>query len=175
MGIDYNQAREWGLGPNSYKSRGTFSPPIPGMDAWGLNLQQQNEAVLKWSSMVQRYLRGAATLFTKGKEGTVLLSGRTERKLDASIIGSTKRYFGVIDRVTYTFERHGVFVHKGVGRGYQLQGGVVRRVAKSKSTEVRQPAEWFNPVLDQTLPELSNKLAEINADAVLKATGMMIK
>jgi hypothetical protein len=49
------------------------------------------------------------------------------------------------------------------------------RTAKSKTTEVRQPAEWFNPVLDQALPELADKLAEINADAVVKASGMMIK
>jgi hypothetical protein len=68
-----------------------------------------------------------------------------------------------------------VFVHKGVGRGYQIQSGMVHRVAKTKSTEVRHPAEWFNPVLDQALPELADKLAEINADAVVNSTRMMIK
>lgn len=175
MGIDNSQAREWGMGQKRPKSPKPFSVPIIGTDSEGLNLQQQNEAVLKWSSMVQRYLRGAATLFTNGKDGTVIKPGRTEKKLDASIVGTTKRQYGVIDRVTYTFERHGVFVHKGVGRGYQMQGGMVRRVAKSKSTTVRLPAEWFNPVLDQSLPELANKLAVINADAVLNATRMMIQ
>jgi hypothetical protein len=39
----------------------------------------------------------------------------------------------------------------------------------------RKPVDWFNPVLNQTLPELANKLAEINADAVVNATKMMIK
>ena len=93
----------------------------------------------------------------------------------------------MIDRVTYTFERHWVFVHKGVGRGYEMQGGMVIRTAKSEDPATRQrswwgddprprlPNEWFNPLLDQTLPELADKLAEINADAVLNATRMMIR
>jgi len=140
-----------------------------------LNPEAQNQLAQRWTSMVQQHLRGAATLFTNGKDGTVHKPGRSEKKLDQSITGKTKKDFGVVDRITFTFERHGVFVHKGVGRGYQMQGGMVVRTAKSKTTEVRQPAEWFNPVLDQALPELADKLAEINADAVVKATGMMIK
>ena len=135
----------------------------------------QNEATLKWTSMVQQRLRGAAVLFTKGKDGTISRPGRIERKLEESIQSKTQKDYGVINCISYSFERHGIFVHKGVGRGYQMQGGMVTRVAKSKTTEVRQPAEWFNPVLDQALPELADKLAEINADAVVKVAGMMIK
>jgi hypothetical protein len=93
----------------------------------------------------------------------------------------------VIDRVTYTFERHGVFVHGGVGRGYEMQGGVVIRTAGSEDPATRQPSwwgddprsrvpnEWFNPLLDQILQEQADKLAEINDDAVLNATRMMIR
>ena len=139
------------------------------------NPVEQNIVTDQWTSMVQQRLREAATIFSKGKDGTVQRPGRTEKKLDESIIGKTRRSFGVVDRITYSFERHGVFVHKGVGRGYQMQGGMVQRIAKSPMTEPRQPAEWFNPVLDQALPELADKLAEINADAVLNATKMMIK
>lgn len=140
-----------------------------------LDPQAQNQLTQKWASMVQRHLRGAATLFTKGKDGTILKPGRTEKKLDQSITNRTMKDFGVVNRIIFTFERHGVFVHKGVGRGYQMQGGMVRRIAKGPTTEVRHPAEWFNPVLEQSLPELANKLAEINADAVLNATRMMIE
>lgn len=136
---------------------------------------KQNEAAIKWTSMVQQRLRGAATLFSKGKDGAVQKSGRTEKKLEDSIVGKTRKAYGAVDRITYSFERHGVFVHKGVGRGYEIQSGMVRRIARSKTTEVRHPAEWFNPVLDQALPELADKLAEINADAIVNATRMMIK
>ena len=141
----------------------------------GFNPIEQNSLVVQWSSMVQSRLRGAATLFSKGKDGTITRPGGTERKLEDSIVGKTRTDYGVIDRITYSFERHGIFVHKGVGRGYEMQGGFVQRTAKSQSSEVWQPAEWFNPVLDQALPELADRLAEINANAVLNATKMMIK
>ena len=125
--------------------------------------------------------------FDHGKQGTINRPGRIEKNLGDSIKSVTKKQYGVIDRVTYTFERHGMFVHKGVGRGYGMQGGMVVRTAKSEDPATRKttwwgddprprlPNEWFNPLLEQTLPELADKLAEINADAVLNGTRMMIK
>ena len=139
--------------------------------------QSQNEAITKWSSMVQRRLRDSATRFSKGKDGTITRPGRSETKLHGSIKGSTSKQYGVIDRASIIFERHGVFVHKGVGRGYQMQGGTVIRTAKRPIPDPnpRTAHEWFNPIIEQTLPELADKLAEINADAVVNATRMMIR
>lgn len=160
---------------------------MPSVTGSGYDSQEQNEAVSKWASMVQRRLRDRTSYFVHGKHGTTNRPGRTEKNLGDSIRSITKKSYGVIDRVTYTFERHGVFVHKGVGRGYKMQGGMVIRTAKSEDPATRQPTwwgddprprlpnEWFNPLLEQTLPELADKLAEINADAVLNATRMMIK
>ena len=80
-----------------------------------------------------------------------------------------------------------MFVHKGVGRGYEMKGGWVVRITKSEDPATHQPTwwgdepsprlpnEWFNPLLEQTLPELTDKLAKINSDAVLNATRMMIR
>jgi hypothetical protein len=155
--------------------------------ASGFDSKEQNLAVSRWASMVQRRLRDRTSVFVHGKNGTISRPGRIEKNLGESIKSITKKSFGVIDRVTYTFERHGVFVHKGVGRGYEMQGGMVIRTAKSEDPATRQPTwwgddpqprlpnEWFNPLLDQTLPELADKLAIINADAVLNATRMMIR
>ena len=152
----------------------------------GFDLKEQNAAVTKWASMVQRRLRENTSYLSYGKDGMISRPGRIEKKLGESIRASTKKSYGVIDRVTYTFERHGVFVHKGVGRGYEMQGGMVIRTAKSEDPATRKgtwwgddprprtPFEWFNPTLEQTLPELADRLAEINADAVVNATRMMI-
>lgn len=160
---------------------------MPSMTGSGYDSQEQNEAVSKWASMVQRRLRDRTSYFAYGKHGTTNRPGRIEKNLGDSIKSITKKSYGVIDRVTYTFERHGVFVHKGVGRGYKIQGGMVIRTAKSEDPATRQPNwwgddprprlpnEWFNPLLEQTLPELADKLAIINADAVLNATRMMIR
>lgn len=160
---------------------------IPAIQTSGLNIEEQNEAINRWASMVQRFMQGAATILTQGKEGTVSRPGRSEKKLDNSIRTKTRLTYGAITGLSFVFERHGVFVHKGVGRGYKMQGGMVVRKAKVEDPDTRQmlsrndrqrqrePFEWFNPIIQQSLPELANKLAEINADAVLNATRMMIK
>jgi len=142
------------------------------------NIREQNDAVNRWASMVQRYMRGAAVILQHGKDGTISRPGRTERKLEYSIRKSSRFTYGVITGLSFVFERHGVFVHKGVGRGYEMQGNTVVRTAKSDAslvTREREPFEWFNPIIEQSLPELADKLAEINADAVVNATRMLIR
>ena len=170
------------------------TPVISGGD---LNIEEQNAAITQWASMVQRHLRGAAVLLTHGKEGSIARPGRTERKLEDSIRSQSRKTYGVITGQSFMFERHGVFVHKGVGNGYhQIKGGIVIKktrslisIMKDKRMSVhakinaranfyvmnRQPFEWFNPVLQQSLPELADKLANINADAAVNATKMLIR
>ena len=189
MGIDPQQYREWyGVLPGASEggSRTPAAPAIPHI-ADGLDPKAQNAAITKWASMVQRRVRDNTSYFPYGKTATADKPGRTERRLTDSIRSQSKKSYGVIDRVSFQFERHGVFVHKGVGRGYKMQGGMVIRTAKSEDPLTRQvsPFEddprrrvarpWFNPILEQTLPELADKLAEINADAVVNATRMMIQ
>lgn len=153
------------------------SPRITASSLTNTDVQEQNEAVSKWSSMVQRRLRQSLQQFNNGKNSTVQRPGRSERMLRASLNSKTKKNYGVIDRVSIQFERHGVFVHKGVGNGYKMQGGTVIRTAKKPIPEPgpRVAVEWFNPILDQSLPELADKLADIGANAVVNATRMMIR
>lgn len=151
-------------------------PRITSSPLTNTEVHEQNEAVFKWSSMVQRRLRDSATRFIHGKDGTVSRPGRSELKLKGSLKSRTGKNYGVVNSVSIQFERHGVFVHKGVGRGYKMQGGTVIRTAKSLTPEPgpRFAEEWFNPILDQTLPELADKLADIGANAAVNATRMRI-
>jgi hypothetical protein len=153
----------------------------------GFDPKLQNDAVNRWASMVVRYLRGSANTFVHGKDSAIERPGRQEKVLADSIYAKSRSSYGIIDRASFSFERHGVFVHKGVGRGYEMKGVMVIRTAREEDDPARhvgakhykiverKPVDWFNPVLNQTLPELANKLAEINADAVVNATKMMIK
>ncbi len=139
-------------------------------------VQQQNYAVLKWVPKVRRILTSQARKLSDGKNVPKVIRGtRTEKKLAQSITSKTKRNYGEIDTITYSFERHGVFVHKGVGRGYEAQGGLVIRTAKGPQIKSRKPVEWFNPVLDAYLPELADEIAKVNADAVINAAGVKIR
>ena len=152
-------------------------PRITSTSLINTDVQEQNEAVSKWSSMVQRRLRQNLQQFNNGKNSTVQRPGRSERMLRTSLNSKTKQNYGVIDRISIQFERHGVFVHKGVGNGYKMQGGTVIRTAKKPIPypRPRVAVEWFNPILDQSLPELADKLADIGANAVVNATRMRIR
>lgn len=149
--------------------------------------------------MVRRKLVGSTLRFTKGKDGAVTRGiekhqSRTEYKLKDNISYRTHQYLGQVDGVGYQFERHGVFVQKGVGRGYIMVGGVVvrgrrpgnevKQYAKAQNREAnsiilsglvrRRPADWFNQLLDQHVPELADKVAQMNADAAVNAMRMRI-
>jgi len=102
--------------------------------------------------------------------------GRGEKKLAQSIGSYTKKEFGEINTIAFTMERHGVFVHKGVGRGYNARGnGFVTRTAKGPMTRQRVAVEWFNPILDKQVPELADAIAKVNANAAVNATKMKIQ
>lgn len=160
---------------------------------------QQNAEVKRWSSMVTRKLRTSAARFQKGKEGMVKRkkpSPHDEAKLKDNLNYKIYKNYALAEGVGIKIERHGVFVQKGVGRGYISTGGVVTRGVKN-SKEVKQyasaknravnqktviggsinrkPVDWFNSILNQHVPELADKIAKINADAVINRERILIK
>ena len=140
----------------------------------------QNNIVNRWIPKVNKELRSSAAWFQSGKTQPFITRGtgakqRQEGKLVNSIKPSTKSSYGEIDTISFSFERHGVFVHKGVGRGWEMNGKVVTRTAKGKMKNGgRNAVEWFNPVIDRHAPDLANQIAMVNADAVLNATKLKI-
>ena len=144
------------------------------------DVRKQNAVVRNWIPGVNRELRSSASWFKFGKTEPFIIRGtgtkqRQEGKLVNSIKPSTKQSFGEIDTISFSFERHGIFVHKGVGRGWEKKGPMVTRTAKGKMQNGgRNIVEWFNPVIDRNAPHLADRIAEVNADAVLNATRLMI-
>ena len=142
--------------------------------------QEQNNIVLSWVPEVNRQLRASTAWFRFGKTEPFVTRGtgakqRQEGKLVNSIKPSTRQTMGEIDTITFSFERHGIFAHKGVGRGWEMSGKVVRRTAKGKMTNGgRNTVEWFNPVIDKNAPMLADKIALINANAVLNFSKLKI-
>jgi len=142
-----------------------------------LNIEEYNQMVRSWASMVKRKLSSSAGRFSHGKNGMVTRGkggySHPENKLDNSMKHKTHQSFGEIDSVGFQFERHGVFIHKGVGKGYRMQSGMV--VKYSSGSGSRKPEEWFNPILDEYLPELAGKVAEMKADAVFDSEWAKIR
>lgn len=175
-----------GLFKNQYGSNGNVKGRIPKYVTRATGTQpntqliaDQNSIVYRWAPYVRSALRGSARWFSDGKtESFVIRDGgkQTEKKLAASIMSKVGKEFGLANYVGFSFERHGVFVHKGVGRGYESNGnGFVTRTARYPArVRERIAVEWFNPVLDRNIPKLADEIANINADAAVNATRMRI-
>ncbi len=136
-------------------------------------MEAVNNLIKQWIPKVRTALKTSARWFSDGKSDPFVTRGnRLERKLAESINSKTGLTYGVIDRVGFSFERHGVFVHKGVGRKYPITGP---EKVKHPSGKVRTAVEWFNPELEKYIPELADRIAEINADLAVNATRLRIK
>jgi hypothetical protein len=140
------------------------------------DVNEQNQLIKRWAPKVKRALKNSARIFDNGKTTSfVMRKGRMEGKLADSITARIGKKLGVAELVSFSFERHGVFVHKGVGRGYEINGNAVVRTAKGGMDTPRIPVPWFNPVLDLQVPLLANSIAEVNANAAVNATNLKIK
>jgi len=135
-----------------------------------------NKAILNW---------GYATR-TKLKFSIARLSMKGKGDLMRSLVTKARWDYGEIDRLEFSFVRHGVFFHKGVGRGYFIQGGKVVRGYKSKvlrglsgRQEVkgglvfvsgphrRRPKEWFTPILDKGIPNFIDQIIKTTIDVLV--------
>ncbi len=152
-----------------------------------ISQEEYNDRVSDWGSQLGVKLRSSIRMLAMDGKGDLVKSLRMK----------TAKWFGEIDKLAYHFDRHGVFMHKGVGRGYMMMAGNVvhvkgyqskasimkmfseerrkKGVTKKDNTLKRQPEEWFNPIVQQNIDKLADLVAEVNADRVVNATKMLIK
>lgn len=62
--------------------------------------------------------------------------------------------FGVVNRISFKFPRHLVFVEKGVGRGHPI-------------SNPREAKPWFNKIVEDQMESLADIVAENTADKVV--------
>lgn len=118
--------------------------------------QQLGTEVSEWTKSTEGKLVQSASQFKKGKKAARNRKGNREEKLVKSISGRVYRKDGVVQRIGYRFERHGVFREKGVGRG----AGARDREATLNARTGRKPGPWFNPVLEREIPSLADRVAK---------------
>lgn len=147
-----------------------------------ISQEEYNKKIANWGSKTGGIIKLQIRSLTSKGKGDLVRSLRMK----------TRKYYGEIERVTYQFIRHGVFWHKGVGRGYFMEGGTVMRgykpgaVLKARALnsnrqassrvlsggKKRKPVEWFNPTLDTRVPALANMITEMRADQIVRATNI---
>ena len=149
------------------------------------NIESFNKDIVSWGHRTRQTILGK---IPKGRHA----SGAKEEPLARSFRMNTSITFGEIDRIGFSFSLHGVFLQKGVGRGYISKNGVVMRGErinhsrnpKTKSTDFRtipgvisrRKLDWFNGPLQSRFENLSDLVAEHKADqAILNFKRMKIQ
>lgn len=142
-----------------------------------------NKAVESWADQVTRQLR--ATVASR--------SLRIARELHPNLY--TDKY-GIVNRIGFSFPRHGIYIHKGAGRGQggwlgskwekikQINGvevstGIVRHTDPAslgkQDSGNRRAFRWFDPVVKNRLGELENIVLEYFDTMILDATRIYIE
>ncbi|MDR2086107.1 MAG: hypothetical protein LBP72_02915, partial [Dysgonamonadaceae bacterium] len=146
--------------------------------------EEFNREVKEWSIRTRNKIRRNAPI------GTDSLSDEEKLIFTQS---SVRKKYGTTNKVQFSFARHGVFVHYGVGRGYIREGNQVKRgrklnmserlnALKSGKTEKeiqkmkhtyaagtikRTPVDWFDVEIKTGIAQLADIAQNFYGDKVL--------
>ena len=132
-----------------------------GMDS--VAVEKYNGNIKDWGSRVTAAL--GPSISSEGIKGSHL------RK---SIRNNYKYEYGEISRIGFSFAREGVFVHKGVGRGYVMRNGIVVKISKNPFGS-RFPKPWFNKILLSLIPDLEKIILEYTDKVVINTLRIYIR
>lgn len=144
---------------------------------------EYNDAINAWQNSVAAQLR--ATIASR--------SMRIARELHPKAY--TDKY-GIINQLGFSFPRHGIYIHKGAGRGQggtigsnwtklkningiEVSTGIVKHtnpnsLNASQGTGNRNAFEWFDPVIRNRLPELADIVTRYFDTMLIDATRIFI-
>lgn len=140
-------------------------------------IQAFNKDIGAWSKRFENELKSRIRSLSQKGKGDLL----------KSMQGRTFKRDGEIDRIRYGFGRHGVFLQKGVGRGYVVRNGFVQRGMKvrigDKPTDFkatsgqinRKPKDWFNGPLAKNVEILADIVVEHYAERAVNDALMSIR
>lgn len=79
-----------------------------------------------------------------------------------------------ITSIGFRFVEEGVFVHLGVGMGYNMESGTRILTKKTDKKWNRKPKPWFNPVIEQHIPALVEIVKEYCGNLFINTTRIYI-
>lgn len=143
---------------------------------------EYNNAIIAWQHSVAAQLRKNIASVSR----RVAISLRPNTYTDK---------YGTVERLGFSFLRHGIYIHKGAGQG---QGGYIgskwNQIKRINGTEIstmivrhtnpdslgkqgespRKAFEWFDPIIKQRLPELADIVANYYDTMIIDATRIYI-
>ena len=132
-----------------------------------LTLQQYDQALRQWTSMVRQIAAARASQHHHGKHSPRTYkkgakAGRTELSLAKNITNRIRRSAGEIDSIGWRFPRHGVFLEYGVSRGHSRRSG-----------RLRSQDQWLTETVNSQRAKLEEIVGTYHADRVIHALGIV--
>ena len=138
--------------------------------------QQNKEAVANFNARIQ----GWGAKVDKALGSSIERWIDNDKKLSRSL-KQNYRHYGKpvmdgkeITSIGFSFKEEGIFVHLGVGRGYNMENGTRILTKKSNDKWNRQPKPWFNPTIEQHIPELVAIVKEYCGTLLVNTTRIYI-
>jgi len=117
--------------------------------------------VRKWGKEVSNKLSSSV----QTKVGHSAIQNRHEKNPVQRLADSVKSYVrapkDIPERVSFSFQKQGIYIHYGVGRGRPI-------------TKPGTPVDWFNPVLNENFGELVQMLDDFMDGLVINSARMYI-
>lgn len=146
----------------------------------GITQQYERQLDVKAVAEFNKKIRAWGTLVNDGLLYNMARWINDDEELSASIKqnyrhwGKTPAKGEEITSIGFGFKEEGVFVHLGVGRGYNMEGRS-RVLTKKKNTEWnRKPKPWFNPVIEQYIPALAEIVRDYCGSMLINTTRIYI-
>lgn len=138
--------------------------------------QQNKEAVAAFNAKVRAW----------GAKVDAALGSSIERWIDkdkelSKSLKQNYRHYGKspmagqeITSIGFSFKPEGVYVHLGVGRGYNMEGHTRIVTKKTDKEWNRDPKPWFNPIIEQHISELVEIVKEYCGTLLVNTTRIYI-
>lgn len=173
-----NNRGSWGNKRNQLADRYPLDITIEGDE--GLTQQFERQQDGKAVAEFNRKIRAWGKTVNEALKASVNERIDEDRNLSASIKqnyrhwGKTPAKGEEITSIGFGFNADGLYVHLGVGRGYNMEGGT-RVITKKSNREWNRVAKpWFNPVIEQHIPELQQLVMEYCGSLFINATRIYI-
>lgn len=182
IGMGAHAERMRGYGRQNRRSRGEGYPIELYIEGdVGLTQQWERQQDTQAVAQFNRRVRAWGRQVNAALRGSIEAHGIRDTKLGKSLKQNYRHWGKVpsagqeITSIGFAFEAPGLYVHLGVGRGYNMEGGtVVVTKQHNRDKMERKPKPWFNPVIEQHIPALQQIVQEYCGNLFINTTRILI-
>lgn len=128
-----------------------------------------NKKIRAWGAKVDSALRTSIGIHIE--EDKELLKSL---KQNYRHFGKSPKRGEEITSIGFRFREEGIFVHLGVGKGYNMEGGTRVITKKTDREWRRRPKPWFNSIIEKHIPELVEIVKEYCGSLIINTTRIYI-